>query len=179
MLRVLASDRWVAGYAGPFWASVCSWHRCRYISLKVFSFVGRIVNGATKDIDFDLINPGNFLTLKQGDYTIYSEGVSADDGVLSNIFIFEKTRIKDEIAFWAERGEIVVNEEAKTRFLRLQKGVRYQGNPGQADYQVIEFESYDQEITFGETESRRFDVAGKDFFKLAILRRKLENFIGE
>ena len=41
---------------------------------------------------------------------------------------------------------------------------------------MIEFESYDQEITFGETESRRFDVAGKDFFKLGDSRRKPEEF---
>ncbi len=137
-----------------------------YLTPKCSHLLDELLTEQRKISTFDLINPGNFLTLKQGDYTIYSEGVSADDGVLSNIFIFEKTRIKDEIAFWAERGEIVVNEEAKTRFLRLQKGFRYQGNPGQADYQVIEFESYDQEITFGETESRRFDVAGKDFFRL-------------
>ena len=50
--------------------------------------------------------------------------------MLSNIFIFEKTRIKDEIAFWAERGEIAVNEEAKTRFLRLQKASDIKGTLG-------------------------------------------------
>ncbi|GIS52104.1 MAG: hypothetical protein Ct9H90mP27_5950 [Gammaproteobacteria bacterium] len=108
---------------------------------------------------------GNFLTLKQGDYTIYSEGGSADDGVLSNIFIFEKTRIKDEIAFWAERGEILLTRKLRPDSFGYKKASDIKGNPGQADYQVIEFESYDRKSHLGRRK-RGFDVAGKDFFKL-------------
>ena len=115
---------------GPFWASVCSWHRCRYnLTPKCSHLLDELLTEQRKISTFDLINPGNFLTLKQGDYTIYSEGVSADDGVLTNIFIFEKTRINDEIAFWAEKSEIVVNEEAKDQVSSVTKRLQISREP--------------------------------------------------
>ena len=141
-----------------------------------FNLLDELLREQRKISTFDLINPGNFLTAHEGNHTIYSEEVSELDGVISNIFIFEKTRIKDEIAFWAESGEIIVNEEAKTRFLRLENGVRYKGTPGQADYQVIEFDSYDQEIAFGETENQRFDVASRDFLSLGDSPKEVGEF---
>ncbi len=147
-----------------------------YITPKCSYLLDELLAEQRKISTFDLINPGNFLTLKQGDYTIYSEEVSGDDGVLSNIFISEKNGISDEIAFWAENGEIIINEEAKSRFLRLENGVRYEGTPGQADYQVIEFESYDQEIAFGETENQQLDVASTDLFSLGDSSQEVGEF---
>ena len=137
-----------------------------FITPKCSLMLDDLMREQRKISTFDLINPGHFLTLKQGGYTIFSEEVSEDGGVLSNIFIVEKTRTRGETVFWAKSGEIIVDPEAKSRVLRLKNGVRYEGTPGQASYQIIEFESYDQEIVFSKDEKLQLGVAAVNFFSL-------------
>jgi lipopolysaccharide export system permease protein len=96
--------------------------------------------------EFDTLAPGRFQSQRTGERVTYTETIE-DDGQLQGVFIAEQLG-------GVENQRLVVNAEsgstrvdpAGNRFLVLKNGTRYQGNPGDADYRVIEYEEYGQFI---------------------------------
>jgi lipopolysaccharide export system permease protein len=46
----------------------------------------------------------------------------------------------------AEQGEIITDPETGARYLELRNGYRYEGLPGELDYQIVEFERFGELI---------------------------------
>ncbi len=86
------------------------------------------------------ISPGVFKESRGGDRVFFVEKLTMDLSVVANIFIYSDEA--GEIgATVAKRGyqETAPNGD---RFLVLEKGRRYVGPPGSAEYKIIEFDKY-------------------------------------
>ena len=73
----------------------------------------------------------------------YAERISAEDGVMHSVFLAQ--RQEDETGgarmsvTVAREGEIVTDPGSGARYLELRGGTRYDGLPGQLQYEVVEF----------------------------------------
>jgi lipopolysaccharide export system permease protein len=121
------------------------------------SQVARILNEQDALTEFDTLVPGRFQSMKDGSRVTYTENLSDDRSVLSGLFISEKrttpgssaTSNKDDgkkkdpgiAVLVAEQGHQKIQEDG-SRYLVLENGYRYDGNPGQADYRAIKYDTY-------------------------------------
>lgn len=98
--------------------------------------------------EFDVIQPGRFHALGGGSSSItYVEGVSDNRQRLERVFVAESlaaTGRQTTSLLVAEYGEQSTHELYGQRYLNLHQGRRYEGQPGDADYQITEFQVYGQ-----------------------------------
>jgi len=100
--------------------------------------------------DFDTVQPRRFQRLNREDLSIYVEGLSDNRKRLEGVFIAEgrasggdDSRQSIILADYAVQG---THPEYQQRYLTLHRGYRYEGTPGQADFQVTRFEQYGQRM---------------------------------
>jgi lipopolysaccharide export system permease protein len=109
--------------------------------------VARILNKQAAMTEFDTLEAGRFQALRKGSRVTYTEQLSDGRSQLSGVFISDKRESKagDKPAgisvLVAEKGHQEIKADG-SRYLILQNGYRYDGNPGQADYRKIEYETY-------------------------------------
>lgn len=100
--------------------------------------------------EFEAMEAGKFYPLRGGRGVSYAERVS-DNNVLEDIFIVDSTGANGEdsqiVAVVADRGVAQGVEEDNSSFLVLEHGRRYQGIPGQAEFQVTQFAEYGQRLS--------------------------------
>ena len=104
-----------------------------------------------------LLNEGRFRKQRRGDYVTYTERID-DDGLMHNIFVFERqSSVSGEVftATFAESGEIVFEEDSGRRYLELRGGSRYQGEPGVLALDEITFSLYGELIPESQNSLRR------------------------
>ncbi|MFC0711463.1 LPS export ABC transporter permease LptF [Azorhizophilus paspali] len=109
--------------------------------------VEQLLNEQKALTEFDTLVPGRFQTMKDGSRVTYVEDLTNDRTELSRVFISEKRMSRDG---GKERGIAVLVAEGGrqeiqadgSRYLILQNGYRYDGNPGEADYRVIRYDTY-------------------------------------
>ncbi len=102
--------------------------------------------------EFDTLIPGRFQTLASGKRVTYTEGIS-DEGELARVFINDYKEAagngpRQAVTVIADSGKTQVDGEGR-RFLVLNNGRRYQGKPGEKNYQSIEYEEYGQLVVSG------------------------------
>ena len=113
--------------------------------------VAKIFNQQDAMTEFDTLVPGRFQAMKDGSRVTYTEGLSDDRGQLAGVFISEK-RMQRQVegekpkqsgitVLVAERGRQVIQADG-SRYLILENGYRYDGNPGQADYRATQYETH-------------------------------------
>ncbi|MDG9926002.1 MULTISPECIES: LPS export ABC transporter permease LptF [unclassified Pseudomonas] len=113
--------------------------------------VARIFNQQDALTEFDTLVPGRFQAMKDGSRVTYTEGLSEDRGQLSGVFITEKRmtapangdKPKESgiTVLVAEKGRQEIQADG-SRYLILENGYRYDGNPGQADYRATKYETH-------------------------------------
>ena len=104
-----------------------------------------------------LLNEGRFRKQRRGDYVTYTERID-DDGLMHNIFVFERQpSVAGEVftATFAESGEIVFEEDSGRRYLELRGGSRYRGEPGVLALDEITFSLYGELIPESQNSLRR------------------------
>jgi lipopolysaccharide export system permease protein len=115
-----------------------------WLALDVFPWseakVQSLMKKDEKTADLRGIKPGRFNEFSRGDVVLYAESLSAADGAMAKIFVQSRSGDKNGVTV-AERGRLL-ETEAGSHFVVLDKGVRYQGTPGQADYVISEFDEY-------------------------------------
>ncbi len=90
--------------------------------------------------DIARISPGRFQESSSADRVFFVEGIAEDQSRVRNVFV---NTIKDGItSIVVAREGTIETDEHDGRFLVLQDGRRYDGLPGQPDFQVMEFERY-------------------------------------
>lgn len=97
--------------------------------------------------EFDTIQPGRFQALGRSNSISYAAGVSEDKTRLINVFVAQGDRQAGSVrhsVLVAEYAEQSVHPEYDQRYLQLHNGRRYEGQPGSADYEVTEFETFGQ-----------------------------------
>lgn len=99
--------------------------------------------------DFEKLTPARFNSLDSGEGVSYAESISKDKQQLNGVFIAEipSGSEKDTPSILtAKSGQTVIDEKFGRKFLMLKDGRRYSGRPGEADYEVVEFEEYYQRL---------------------------------
>ena len=85
--------------------------------------------------------PGRFKEYGEGERIFYVETIREDRRSMSNVFV--QIREKDQLeVLFAERARYHVDPDTGDRFMVMEAGRQYQGNPGDADYAVTRFERY-------------------------------------
>lgn len=108
--------------------------------------VGRILKEQDALTEFDTLIPGRFQMMKNGTRVTYAQELSADGRELSNIFISEKRlgpagEERGISVLVAESGRQEIQPDG-SRYLILENGYRYDGQPGQADYRVTQYATH-------------------------------------
>lgn len=110
--------------------------------------------------DFQNVNPGVFNTNTRETRVLYAETVSEDRERLGTVFIWERLADGREATTWAQTGRQRLDPETGSQFLVLEKGRRYEGTPGAAEYRVIEFKTLGQRISSDASGSNRVGISG-------------------
>jgi len=109
--------------------------------------VERILNQQDSLTEFDTLVPGRFQTLRDGTRVTYTRELSADRTELGGVFISETNLSRDSgedrgvSVLVAETGRQEIQADG-SRYLILENGYRYDGNPGQANYRLIQYDTY-------------------------------------
>ena len=104
-----------------------------------------------------MLNEGRFRKQRKGDYVTYTERID-DDGLMHNIFVFEREPGSMEDFFtatFARDGAIVFEEGSGHRYLELRSGSRYRGEPGERALEEITFSLYGELIPESQNSLRR------------------------
>jgi lipopolysaccharide export system permease protein len=97
--------------------------------------------------EFDTLVPGRFQSLAEGTRVTYTERLSDDRANLGGVFISQKNTSADKSkdrgisVLVAQKGRQEIKADGN-RYLILDNGYRYDGNPGQADYRAIKYDTY-------------------------------------
>lgn len=97
--------------------------------------------------EFDTLVPGRFQALKDGSRVTYTKDLTEDRSQLQDVFMSEKRfaadgRTEKGISILvAEGGRQEVREDG-SRYLILENGYRFDGEPGLADYRIIKYDVY-------------------------------------
>lgn len=106
--------------------------------------------------DLQKVSPGQFRESSSANRIFFVEGVAGDTSVVHNVFV--NTVDSHGTAVIVAREGVISTGPKGERYLVLKNGRRYQGMPGQADFQTMEFESYSMRVT-----SQAQDIdAGRD-----------------
>jgi lipopolysaccharide export system permease protein len=95
--------------------------------------------------DLQKVSPGQFKESSSANRIFFVEGVAGKTAVVQNVFV---NTVDDRGTAVIVAREGVINTGPKgERYLVLKNGRRYQGTPGQSDFQTMEFESYSMRVT--------------------------------
>lgn len=85
--------------------------------------------------------PGTFMETKKGRGVYFVEEFDREADRYENIFVYKSSFGKEGVVVsrYAFQRQ---DELTSDRFLVLKNGTRYEGNPGQPDYRVVDFETY-------------------------------------
>lgn len=99
--------------------------------------------------EFDLMDAGRFYPLRGGRGVSYA-GELSPDGRMEDVFLVEagadSAGEPRMVIVVAARGEPQRSEDGRAVYLVLEDGYRYQGVPGQADFEITQFAEYGQRI---------------------------------
>lgn len=96
--------------------------------------------------EFDTLVPGRFQAMKGGERVTYTEDLASGREELRGVFISEHGRdVRGKHGkislLTAPSGRQQILDDG-SRYLILEDGYRYDGNPGEADYRMIRYETY-------------------------------------
>ncbi|TWC37026.1 lipopolysaccharide export system permease protein [Pseudomonas sp. SJZ079] len=107
----------------------------------------RILNEQDALTELDTLVPGRFQSMKDGSRVTYTQQLSKERDELTGVFISEKRfsrqggKERGITVLVADSGRQEIQADG-SRYLILQNGYRYDGNPGQADYRAIKYDTY-------------------------------------
>lgn len=95
--------------------------------------------------DLQKISPGQFKESAGSNRIFFVEGGAGKSAAVQNVFV--NTVDERGTAVIVAREGVVSTGAKGERYLVLKNGRRYQGTPGQSDFQTMEFESYSMRVT--------------------------------
>lgn len=121
------------------------------------------------------VSPGVFGESSGKDRVYFVESVSGDALSVQNVFVNSMQHRRPGIMM-SRRGHMEISPVGD-RFLVLENGRRYEGNPGEADFRVMEFERYATRIEAKEGAVPL--VTQKSLSTLALIRTPTPTNLGE
>jgi len=98
----------------------------------------------TKREDLQKVSPGQFKESASSNRIFFVEGVTGESAIVQNVFV--NTVEKNGNTVVVAKEGVIEQDEKGGRFLVLKNGRRYQGTPGKADFQSMEFERYSMRV---------------------------------
>ncbi len=92
--------------------------------------------------EISALAPGVFKETQGGKRVYFIENYSGEAGAASNIFVQLIDGNGKLSAVFARSGRLYTDEQHGERFLLLEHGRRYEGEAGQQDFRIVEFERY-------------------------------------
>ena len=89
------------------------------------------------------IIPQRFREIDGGNKVFYVDEMTSSNQKAKGIFLAEKAANNQWKIIWADGGALRSNDKSKQYHMLLNDGRVYQGNPGQADYQIFQFDNLD------------------------------------
>jgi lipopolysaccharide export system permease protein len=92
------------------------------------------------------LEPGRFGSIPGGETVFYVEKMNSEHAQAQGIFLAHLNKHQEVPSWdvlWADTAYITSNKATHTHDLMLTHGHAYQGQPGQADYRVINFDHYE------------------------------------
>lgn len=91
--------------------------------------------------------PGRFQGSSGQSMVTYAETIDSDTQQMHNVFIAlpvvkPEQKTKTYALVYAERGRVVMLPDERRRFIELENGYRFEGNPGELKYTMSQFVSY-------------------------------------
>jgi lipopolysaccharide export system permease protein len=121
-----------------------------WAKMKSTEFVERF----EKREDLKKVSPGQFKESTSSNRVFFVEGAAGGSNVVQNVFV--NTVEKNGNTVVVAKEGVIEGDGKGGQFLVLKNGRRYQGVPGQADFQSMEFERYSMRV------STRVPVLGAD-----------------
>lgn len=121
-----------------------------YLSPYTAARVETLLNDADAASGLDLLVAGRFRFINEGTGRVtYVEQMDKDKGEMLGIFATDSSRdestgVAKQVVVLAERGHTQIEPESGEQFLILRNGTRYLGQPGQLDFQVMQFDEMGQ-----------------------------------
>jgi lipopolysaccharide export system permease protein len=94
--------------------------------------------------DLKKVSPGQFKESASSNRVFFVEGAAGESRVVQNVFV--NSVDKDGNTVVVAREGVIEPDGKGGQFLVLKNGRRYQGKPGQADFQAMEFERYSMRV---------------------------------
>jgi len=105
--------------------------------------------------EFSFITEGKFESFKNGEIVFYASESKVNDIVgeqnMEEIFIYALGN-ESPVIVLASEAKKYTDAENDSIYLRLKNGTRYEGLPGNANINILNFEKYDLEIVSGEVQ---------------------------
>lgn len=111
-----------------------------WAKLKSAEYIDRF----EKREDLQKVAPGQFKESASSNRIFFVEGAAGESAHVQNVFV--NTVDRDDTAVVVARQGVIETDPAGERMLVLKNGRRYQGTPGRADFQIMEFERYSMRV---------------------------------
>jgi len=116
-----------------------------YVSPLVQGLSHQLQKDAQQQADLTVLGAGRFNELQGGRLTFYAERLSSDKKNMENLFIVLRGRDRDDKVsqtVTSKSAYRIKDEVTGDDFLVLVDGYRYEGEPGAADYRIMQFAEY-------------------------------------
>ncbi len=117
-----------------------------YLSPWSLDKARQLIQQSESRTDIQAIGTGKFRETPSGEGVIYVEETKEDSGKLQNVFIKQSKGNSNSIISSAA-GYQQTNEKTGIRFLILENGYRYDGQPGDGEYVVTRFKKHGIRLT--------------------------------
>ena len=94
-----------------------------------------------RQLDAQALTAGRFHLLRGGRWLLYAQRAGAAAGQLEDVFVHVQRPGRAQVLV-ARHALVRKAENTRERFLVLQDGYRYDGEPGLADYRVLHYNEY-------------------------------------
>jgi lipopolysaccharide export system permease protein len=101
----------------------------------------RLRAAADQHLEAEDLTAGRFHSLRNGRWLLYAQHSGERAGQLDDVFVHVQQPGRPQVLV-ARHALLRQAEQSADRFLVLQDGYRYDGNPGQADYRVLQYAEY-------------------------------------
>lgn len=111
----------------------------------------QLLHDAGNVTGLELLSAGRFRVINQGRGRVtYVDDIDKKSGEMMGVFAADRYTENDgssrQVLVLAERGHSQVDPETGERYLVLQHGTRYLGQPGELEFQVMDFETMGQRL---------------------------------
>jgi len=112
-----------------------------YLSPLAVRTAGKIEQEFKQRHEVTGVIPGVFMETRRGTGVYYVERFNREENVYENVFVYGSDPEKEAVVV-SRIGYQMVDDLTGDTFLVLEHGTRYEGNPGEPDYRILEFERY-------------------------------------